>query len=277
MNNPIRFLIIILMVVHACHLPASENHRTLRFIEALEANGMLWEAITEYQRILVFAQLTPLEKGKLWLKQAIAYRSLNQEASMMNAFNQAYRYLKDSSLIDQLYKEIAVFFLSRGKTHWARLMLTRMEPRAAGYQNRFLILSHLIDENWKRFFELLESTGYTEKTINDIRRLVQKIKQNTHRIRILNVVNKIIPGLGYLFLDDAYITAETLMFHGFFISELILESSFPGKVIYALGLARMYTRALARDRNLLKRKLKERKLGFEKQIFRKIFDKGNPY
>jgi hypothetical protein len=209
------------------------------------------------------------------MKQAIAYRALNQEAEMMMSFNQASQYLKNSKLINQLYEEIAVFFLSRGKTEWARKILFRMDSGSAESQIRYVILSYLIDENWDRFFEHLENADYSRQIISDIRHIVKKIKQNIRWFKVLNIVDKIIPGLGYLFHDDAFITGETLLFHGFFISQILIEISIPGKIIYGFGLIRIYIKTVARDRSLLKRKLREKKLELEKRIFKLIFETNN--
>lgn len=267
---PIVILLFISCNIHA----ASLDGKTQRFIEALEANEMFHEAITEYKRLLLFNQLTSEEKGIIWMKQAIAYRALNQEASMMTSFTRASRFLENSELINRLYEEIAVFFLSRGKSDWARKILDRADPKFAEIQIRYLILSYLIDHNWNRFFELLENGGYSSQTIGNIRHIVKEIKRNIRWFKLLNIIDKVIPGLGYLFYDDVMITGETLLFHGFFFSQILSETTIPGKIIFGFGLGRMYIKTIAREHTLLRKKLKERKLELEKRIFKKLFKTG---
>lgn len=253
---------------------AFQDTRTHRFIKALEANGMIQEAITEYNRVLLIYPLTSEERGILWLKLAIDYRSLNSEAEMMKSFNQSIKYLKDSPHINRVYEEIGVFFLSRGKSEWARKILKQMSCESNENQIRYIALSYLIDENWEQFFRLLDKTGYSREAILDINRIVKRIQLNNRRFKTLDIIVKIIPGLGYLFYDDVFITGETLLFHGFFISQIFIETSIIGKFIYGFGLVRMYLRTTVRDHRFLKKKLGEKKLLLEKMIFHKLFD-GN--
>ena len=253
-----------------------QETRTHRFIEALEANGMIQEAITEYNRVLLFYPLTSEERGILLLKLAIAHRSLNSEADMMKSFNQSIKYLKDSPHINRVYEEISVFFLSRGKSDWARKILKQMSCESNENQIRYIILSYLIDENWKKFFHLLDKAGYSREAILDINRIVKKIQLNNRRFKTLDIIVKIIPGLGHLFYDDVFITGETLLFHGFLVSQIFIEASIIGKFIYGFGLVRMYLRTTVRDHRFLKKKLGEKKLLLEKMIFQKLFD-GTQY
>ena len=264
---PILAIILMNCLIHA----SFKDGQTRRLIEALEANGMYHEAITEYKRLLFFNQLSSEERGMIWLKQAIAHRALNQETEMMKSFNQASRYLKDSKLINRLYSEIAVFFLSRGKSEWAREFLKRMDPQVSDIQYRYIILSYLIDENWDLFFKFLGNGGYSSNSIRDIKRIVNKIRRNNRRFKILNIINKIIPGLGYLYYGDAMKTGETLLFHGFLFIQILGEISIPGKIIFAFGLVRLYTKNIVQERSFLIKKLKERKLKLERRIFQTLF------
>lgn len=272
MTKKVYYLIIAFILFSGFLVGAFQETRTHRFIEALEANGMIQEAITEYNRVLLFYPLTSEERGILWLKLAIAYRSLNSEAEMMKSFNQSIKYLKDSPHINQVYEEIGVFFLSRGKSEWARKILKQMSCESNEKQIRYIILSYLIDENWEQFFKLLDKAGYSREAILDINRMVKKIQLNNRWFKTLDIIVKIIPGLGYLFYDDVFITGETLLFHGFLISQVFIETSIIGKFIYGFGLVRMYLRTTVRDHRFLKKKREEKKLLLEKMIFQKLFN-----
>jgi tetratricopeptide (TPR) repeat protein len=272
MIKTISISIITLIFMNCLIHASSPDGQAQRLIEALEANGMYHEAITEYKRLLFFNQLSSEERGMIWMKQAIAHRALNQETEMMKSFDHASRCLKDSKLINQLYSEIAVFFLSRGKSEWAREFLKRMDPQASDIQYRYIILSYLIDENWALFFKFLENGGYSRNSIRDIKRIVNKIRRNNRKFKILNIIDKIIPGLGYLFYGDVMKSGKTLLFHEFLFNQILREVSIPGRIIYAFALVRLFTKTIAQERSFLIKKMKKIKLKLERRIFLKLFE-----
>ncbi|MCK4836409.1 MAG: bacterial transcriptional activator domain-containing protein [Candidatus Aminicenantes bacterium] len=266
-----KYSIVFFIFIYCLSLSGSQKSRLFAFIESLEENGMIQEVITEYRRYLFFNPLDEEARGKIWLRLALSYRKINREAEMMKAFNQSFRLLQNSPFLDNLYEEISVFFLSRGKSEWARLYLNKINQKKQDSRKiQYLILSYLMDENWAEFFPLLMTAGYKESDLNEIRTLVNKIKNNNRKFNLLKSIDKVIPGISHCFMGDVFDTGESLLFHFFFIQQIFVEPTVLGKLIYGFTLVRYYLKTTAFNRDLLKKKKRRIKLRLEEKIFHKL-------
>lgn len=194
---------------------------------------------------------------------------------MMKAFNRCFRLLSNSPAIQAFYREISVFFLSRGKTRWARLFLDKIDDNHADKRKtQYLILSYLMDEDWKAFFPLLSQAGYKQTVIQKIRDLVRRMKKTNRTFHTLNVMDKIIPGISYGYSGSPFLAGESILFHGFLIYQVIAETTVLGNVIYGFNLLRLYTRTIAHSRAMLVKKWRKRKLRLEGKIFDQLVSGG---
>jgi tetratricopeptide (TPR) repeat protein len=239
----------------------------------LEENGMVQEAITEYKRNLFFNEINDEEKGIIWLKLAACYRKINDEAEMMKSFNQSFSLLKGSPFLLDLYEELCIFYLSRGKSEWARMFLNKINTiKPDGKHQQYLILSYLMDEDWPTFYSLLKRAGYAEPVFSEIQNLVDTIKKNNRKLKILRAIDIFFPGIIYCFYNDYLSSGESFLFHFFFIEQIWIESSLLGKLIYGFGLSRLYLKSRVNNKNFLQKKIDEKKMVLEEKIFDKLFD-----
>ena len=262
---------VIIMLLYCLPLSGSLDPRLSSFIDSLEASGLYREAITEYRRYLFFNDLNEEESGKIWLKMAVCFREMNLESEMMEAFNQSFRYLSKSRSIEKLYEEISVFYLSRGKTEWARLYLSKLnEKKPSQRKIQYLILSHMMDENWREFFSLLPEAGYKKSVIDEIKEMVRQISKNNRTFNVLTSIDKIVPGIGLGFTGDFFTAGESLLFHSYVIQQIFVEPTVLGKLIFGFTLLRLYSRTTAYSRDTLMKKRQRKKLRLEKKIVEKL-------
>lgn len=263
-----------ILIINSFLLMGYEKDHFFRFAESLEKNRLIHEAITEYQRFLFLNNhLNDLEKGKIWLRLAVCYRSINQEAEMMNAFNQVYRSIQHTSYIDELYEETIVYFLSRGKGELARIFINKLpKDKKAKKIDPYLCLSYLIEKEWHRFYSALKRLNITENQRIEVQKIVKKIKKNTKRIKLYKVFNIFFPGIVHGLYGGFLDTGETILFHYFFLQGIFSDSTLIGKLINGLGLTRLYLKTASRDRKFLREKLDEMNLLLEEEIFNIIIN-----
>jgi tetratricopeptide (TPR) repeat protein len=266
-----KILLFMLLIGGVAWLSLASAGNSRDFIKALEDNGMIDEAISEYKRLLFFDELNEEEKGIIWLKLAVCHREINDDVEMMKAFNRSFICLRDSPYIQDLYLEIAIFYLSRGKTDWARSFLGKINlPVPAESAKKYLILSYIMDEDWKTFFLCLKEEGLDQPVLLDIREHVRHIKKMKRKYKILMTLEYFLPGISYVFQSDIFEAGESFLFHFFFIHQIVIESAIPGKIIFALSLSRLYLRSLSGNRQYLKKKIEEKRMILEEKIFKKM-------
>jgi len=266
------------LIVNSLLLIAVNNDHFIRFADSLEKNGLVREAVTEYQRYLFLNKnLTKQEKGIIWLKLAVCYRKVNSEAEMMKAFNQAYTFIQGSVLIKEFYEEIIIFFLSRGKTELARIFINKLKRNTTDKKNEsYLCLSYLMDKNWDKFFQLLNSKDLNLSQKNYVQKIVKKIKQNKKRYKLFRIIHIFIPGIIYGFYGDFLSSGESFLFHYYFLQEIFSNSALINKVINGLGVTWLYLRIHNRDREFLNKKFYEKNLQLEEKIFNIVSGLKNP-
>lgn len=269
MANKISFWVAVIMVCLA--MPLIPADKLSDFIRVLEDNGMIEEAITEYKRHLFLNRLNDEEEGMIWLKLAVCYREINHDAEMMKAFDQSFVHLENSPALQDLYLELAVFYLARGKTSWARLFLQKITRRTqAQAVKKYMTISYLIDQDWDRFFLLLGEKDIREPVISEIRKLVQEMKKNSRRMKTLIILDFLLPGIGYVCQADMLEGGESLLFHSFFVYQILIESSWPGKIVFGWSLSRLYLKSISKSRQYIKEKIHSRKMLLEEKIFEKL-------
>lgn len=267
-------LLCLMLILSSFLVMANEKNQFFGFVESLEKNNLTQEAVTEYQRYLFFNHnLNDPEKGKIWLRLAICYRKLNQEARMMNAFGRAYEFLRNSPLIENVNEEISIFFLSRGKAELARVFLNKLKPEMEEQKiNAYFCLSYLMEKDWELFFKALNKTELTQNMIKIIHGLVKKIKRNDRRYKLYRTINIFFPGIVYSFYGDLLRSGESFLFHFYFLEQIFSNSNIISKVINSLAVTRMYLKTRQLDKEFLRKMSMQKNIRLEGEIFTILFD-----
>ena len=265
----IRKITVLFVVWASClSIYGSQRERLSAFIHSLEVNGLYREAVTEYRKYLFFNDLKREERGKIWLRMAVCFREMNREAEMMDAFGHSHKLLVNTDFLGKLYEEISVYFLSRGKTDWARFYLNKTDNQQPVQQIMlYRLLSYLMDEDWPDFFSLLTQAGYGQPVIERIEEIAAKIRRCNRKFRWLNILDKIVPGISYGYTGNGFMAGESILFHSFLILQIFSEPSVPGKLIYGFALIRLYSRTTAHGRDKVIKKRNRKKMDLEKKIF----------
>lgn len=245
-------------------------------LKALEENELTDFLINEYKRKLFFGEVRQDEKGMVWLKLALSYRKLNNESNMTKAFTRALQNSSDKNFRDVIYSEIALFYLSRGKTDLADIFITKLAGNRAKLLGQSLKnISNLFAGKNKKLVNSLKQQKIKPHLLSDIQLRLEKIGRIKKKSKALINLRFFFPGIISFLNLDFYGGAKTLLFNYIYLEPLLFKSTLLEKIISVIAFYRYNRNDIVRKSQILSEKNREQILVIEQEIFEIIIDKNS--